>query len=85
MARDTAAGTARKRAPLPTLRFLSSLLLPLRLHRVPPRADALHALVVAVQHLQRRAERLRIRPQIVGWEIFGADRAEQSLVFPRFK
>src|SRR6266550_3105243 len=51
-------------------------------HRIPPGADALQALVVAIQHLQRCAHRLLpcTRPQINRRRLLTADGAEQSVM-----
>src|SRR5260370_739809 len=53
-------------------------------HRTPPRADALQALVVATQHLQRCAHRLLLcaMPQIDGRRLLTAGGAEQSVMPP---
>src|SRR6266550_1153478 len=53
-------------------------------HRIPPRADALQALIVAIQHLQRCAHLLLLcaTPQIDGRRLFTAGGAEQSVMPP---
>src|SRR6516225_4454680 len=53
------------------------------LHRVPPRADAFQALVIAFKHLHRRAHRLRERgPHIERGRIAATDGTEQSVMPP---